>query len=288
MLVTLDHRRALPPAAGRNRHRHELLRKAPRLVRVDRPLVGEKRQLVLLGAADAVVAAHVLGCLEHAARNRVVHAPCGHARAHQAIVEHRPARPRAPAQPCRVELHLAHALRAAGQHKVGGAGLHLHARLDHRLETRAAAAVDLDPGHLDWEPRVERRDAPERRRIAVGVALAEQHVVDLLDGKLRPLDDRRDHGGGQPCRRDVAEHAAEAPHRGAQGLADDRISHPAVNVCEPPDHGRELAGIDLVAGLGFVVGDVEPAVAQQLDRALRERHVDDGIVPAVGDEHARA
>ena len=52
----------------------------------------------------------------------------------------------APAHGGRVERRVAHRLRATGEHEVGGARLHLHRRVEHGLQARAAAPVDLQPG----------------------------------------------------------------------------------------------------------------------------------------------
>ena len=99
-----------------------------------------------------------------------------------------------PAHVGHVVLGLAHALRTAGQHEVGPAGRDLHARVQHRLETRAAASIDLQARDRDVEARVEGRDAADRGGLAVGVPLPEDHVVDVAGrdaGALdQPLDDR--------------------------------------------------------------------------------------------------
>ena len=139
----------------------DLLGERAALVRVDRPLVGAQGELVLLLARDRVLAAEVLGRLDHPARHRVVGAAGGDAAADQAVLEHRAAGAGAPAQRGRVELGLAHALGAAGQHEVGGPGLHLHRRVDHRLQPGAAAAVDLQARAP--RPAARRRARPRGR-----------------------------------------------------------------------------------------------------------------------------
>ena len=113
-------------------------------------------------ARDRVLAAQVLGRLDHPARHRVVRAAGGHARPRASrSCELDAAALDAPAHAHRVELGLAHALGAAGEHEVGGAGLHLHAGEHDRLQPRAAAAVELQPGHLD---AADRRRARRRGR----------------------------------------------------------------------------------------------------------------------------
>ena len=73
--------------------------------------------------------------------------------------------------------------------------MHLHAGVEHRLQTRAAAPVDLQARHRDVEAGVERGDPSDGRGLAVGVALAEDDVVDVLGCQAgavdQPFDDRR-------------------------------------------------------------------------------------------------
>ena len=80
------------------------------------------------------------------------------------------------------------------------------------------------PGHLDRQPGVERRDPADRRRLAVRVALAEDDVVDRARLDAGPGQQRADDGGGQLGRGHVAEDAAVAAHRGAQRLADHDVA----------------------------------------------------------------
>ncbi len=244
VLVAVD--QAFAGAPVLDLHRHDLLGEAAVLVGLDRELVRAQRELVLRFPGDPVLAAQVLGGLEHAARHGVVDAAGGHAGAHEPILEHRAARSRAPAQRDRVELRLAHALGAAGEHQVGSACLHLHTRLDHRLQPRAAAAVDLKAGHIHRQAGVERRDSSERGRLGVGVALPEQHVVDRLGRQRGSLEHGADHRRGQPRRWHVAEDPPEAPHRRPQRLADQRVSHEAPTVtarCLGPARAGSLAGM---------------------------------------------
>jgi hypothetical protein len=104
-------------------------------------------------------------------------------------------------------------------------GLHLHRALDHRLEPGSAAAIDLQSGNVDGHSGIERGNASQRRRLAVGIALPEQHIVHLIGGETGPLQDRLDDGRRQLGDRNVAEHAAESSDRGSQGLTDQSIAH---------------------------------------------------------------
>ena len=152
--------------------------------------------------------------------------PAGiHPRAREPVGELDAAALDAPADAHRVELGLAHAVDSAGQDELGGAGLDLHAAEHDRLQPRAAAAVELQAGHLDAEARVERGDAADRRRLAVRIALAEDHVVDLARRQRGARDELGDHRRGERGRRHVAEHAAEASHGRAQWFADHGLTH---------------------------------------------------------------
>src|SRR5712671_924129 len=95
-----------------------------------------------------------------------------HPRAGQAVLELRPAAADAPAQLRRVELYLAHALRTAREHELGGAGLNLHAAVEHGLKRRAATPVDLDPRNVHRQARIERGHTADRGSLPVRVALA--------------------------------------------------------------------------------------------------------------------
>ena len=72
-------------AAARDGDRHELVGEPAGLVGGAGPLLGADRELVLLLARDVVLAAQVLGRLEHAAGDRVVLAAGGLAGADQAV-----------------------------------------------------------------------------------------------------------------------------------------------------------------------------------------------------------
>jgi hypothetical protein len=117
-----------------HRHRHDLFRECAAALGGDRAFVRTQRQLVLLVARDPVLAAHVLGGLQHAARHGVVDAARVHARAFESILQPDRAALHAPARPRGIELGLAHAVDAARQHELGGPRLYLHAAVQHRLQ----------------------------------------------------------------------------------------------------------------------------------------------------------
>ncbi len=191
-----------------------------------------------------MLAAQVLGGLEHPAGHGVVPPPGRHARAGEPVFQPRAPRPHAPAQLGGVQLDLAHALRAPRQHELGGAGLHLQAAVEHRLQGGAAAAIDLHPRNLHRQSRVQRRDAPDRGGLAVGIALSEDDVVDVLGAQSGALHYRPDHRGRERGGGHVPEHAAEASHGGAHRLAYDRVTeavgrHPGILASARPRPGDQ-------------------------------------------------
>ena len=88
---------------------------------------------------------------------------------------------------------------------------------ENSLEPRTAAAVELHPRHIDAQAGVERRDAAEGRRFAVGIALPENHVVDVLGVDAGALDERGEHGCGERFDRHGLQRAAESSHGASQG-----------------------------------------------------------------------
>ena len=174
---------------------------------------------------DAVLPPQVLGRLDHPAGHRVVVAAGRLARPGEPVEQRDRAAAGAVAQRGRVVLDLAHALRTAGDHEVRHAALHLHRAVHHRLQPRAAPTVQLEAGRLDRQPGVERRDAADGRRLAVRVALTEQHVVDVVGAEPRALHECLDDRRGQCRRRQAAEHPSGAPDGRPDRLADDSCPH---------------------------------------------------------------
>ncbi len=107
-------------------------------------------------------------------------------------------------------LGLAHRLGPARDDKPCGARGDLHRRVEHRLQPRAAPAVDLHTWDVHAKAGVQRRDPADRRGLAVRVALAEHHVVHVALAQADARAQRAEHGGGEVGRRQPAEHAAES------------------------------------------------------------------------------
>ena len=121
----------------------------------NRPVVRGNGEFVLLLPGDAVLAAQVLGGLQHAAGHRVELAAGGGAPARQAVVHLHAVTARAPAHVGGVEGDVAHALRTAGDHEIVGTRGDLEAGLDDGLQSRTAAPVDLHARHAS--PAAPRR-----------------------------------------------------------------------------------------------------------------------------------
>ena len=160
MLIDVDH-------AIAHRYRHDLLRKSALAMGSHGELVGAQRELILRGPLDRIVAADVLRRLEHPAPHGVPGSAGGDPRASETILQARAAPAYSPAQLGRVELDLAHALDAPGDDQLGGPRLHLQACVDHGLQRRAAAAIDLHTRNLHPQSCVERGHPADRRSLSV-------------------------------------------------------------------------------------------------------------------------
>ncbi len=206
--------------------RHDLVGEAARCLRSRGPLMGPHRELVLFLAGDRVVPAEVLRGLDHPARYRMVLPARSHPSPRQSVMQHDTrAAPGPPPHGRGVEGRVRHRLRATGQHDLACAGLHLHRRVEHGLQSRPAAVVDLQTGRRHRQAGIERRDPADRGGVHRRVAVAQHDVVDDLRWYPGPLQGCRDDRRGQRRRRYVAQRPAEAPDRGPQRLADHRVAH---------------------------------------------------------------
>src|SRR5699024_2803850 len=148
MLVGVDDE--VVTLALRNGHRDDLLGERPGLLRGHGPLVGLHGQPVLLVPADTVLTTEVLGGLDPPAVDDVRASADGRASPAETVDQRDPVPADAPAGARgSVELHLAHRLDAAGDHEVHAAGGDLECAGDDRLESGAAAPVELHARHVD-------------------------------------------------------------------------------------------------------------------------------------------
>jgi hypothetical protein len=115
----------------------------------------------------------------------------------EAVVQHRPARPATPTYVGGVMLDAAHALNPAGQHNVGGTGLHSHSRSNDRLQAAPTAPIDLNAGDVFGQPGVQGYPAADARHFGVRIRLREAHVVYMFGVDARVLHDGFDDRGGK-------------------------------------------------------------------------------------------
>ena len=83
---------------------------------------------------------------------------------------------------------------AAGDDEVVVAVAHLQAGLDHRLQARPAAAVDLHAGNRHRQAGVQRDHASDRGRLAARIAVPENHVLHRVGRDAGPLQQPRQRG----------------------------------------------------------------------------------------------
>src|SRR3546814_7302736 len=76
-----------------------------------------------------------------------------------------------------------HRFDAARDDDIGHARLDHHRGVDDRLQSRAAAAIELIARHLERQTRGEPRPVPDARRFAIAIALredrSEEHTSEL-------------------------------------------------------------------------------------------------------------
>ena len=80
--------------------------------------------------------------------------------------------------------------------------------VQHGLQAGPAAPVDLEARHPGAEAGVERGDPADRRRLAVGVALAEDDVVDIALAEAGAADELGQDARWPGRRRSAGERAA--------------------------------------------------------------------------------
>jgi hypothetical protein len=174
----------------------------------------------LLGAGDAVLVAQILGRLEHAARNRVVPAAGGHPAPGESVVHPNPATSSAPTHIGGVEGDVAHTLCAAGHHHVVDTGRNLHAGVDHRLQSRSAATVDLHSARRDRQSGVQGHHSAEPRRLRIGVAVPEDDVLHSHRRDPGAVKESGQRGNSEVNHAEALEHSAVAADRGSDRLTD--------------------------------------------------------------------
>jgi len=203
---------------------YELGREAPFRLRPGRLAMGRQGQRVLRLAADAVLAAQILGGLDHAARDGMLPAAGSLACPRQPVAQRDTVTADTLPQQ-RVVLDAAHGLGPAGDDQFRDARADLHGGVQHCLQAGAAPAGDLGSGNADAQPGIERDDASQRREFAGRVAVAQDDVVDVTVAEAGAAGDLADDDGREVGRRQPGQAAQVAPDRGTERFTDDDVVH---------------------------------------------------------------
>ena len=140
MLIALDY---LFAPAGRDANRHEFVGEDAFTLGAHGPLMRTQREGVLTLPRDLVVTTEVLGRFYHSAGHGIVTPPGRDPTPGQSVDQFGIAGPGTPSGRRRVVLDLAHTFRPACDDDITGAGLDAHGRINHGLQTRTAATVEL-------------------------------------------------------------------------------------------------------------------------------------------------
>ncbi len=222
MLVGIDDRIRLTASTGHG-DGNELVVESSLPLRGDRTVMRPDRQFVLLVASDPVLTTQVLRGLDHPAGHRMRLASRCQTPAFEPVHQFDAARAYAGAQSECVVLDVRHRFRTTGDHQVCSSGRDLRRAVEYRLQSRAAAAVDLHTRYPDPEPCVERSDPAQRRRLAIGVPLPEDHVVDVTLTQTCPRRQFAQQAGREVGNRQRREDTSHSSDRGAQRRADHDI-----------------------------------------------------------------
>ena len=182
----IDRDDGVAPAAW-NGHGHDLVIEDSSGCRGDRALLRSQRVVVLLATPDFVLPAEVLRRLDHPPGHREESAAGGLARTAEGVTQEQSGGSNdSPARLRRIDRRLAHRLDAARDREVTRSGLHLHHRVEDRLQAGAATSVDLGAPDRHREPGIERGYPGDGRRLGRGIALPEDHVLDVGAVEARP------------------------------------------------------------------------------------------------------
>src|ERR1700733_7791225 len=238
MLIGVDQ---LLASAGAHRNRNDLLGQNAILLRRHRPLVRRHREFVLLVSRDAVLPPKIFRRLQHPAGHRVMTTTGGGPSAREPVVHPHTTAGTAPAHVGGVEGDVAHALRAARDDDIAVACAHLQTRLDHRLQARPTAPVDLHTGNRHGQTGVQCDDPTDRRRLAARVAMTEDDILHQFAWDAGPFEQP-----GQSRNAEVdgglrLEHPAVAADRRPNRFADHGFTR--AHRCLPPVTSRTAPAI---------------------------------------------
>ena len=88
-----------------------------------------------------------------------------------------------------------------------------HGGSDHRLETAATSAVDLQTRNVNRQARVESDPTPDAWNLGISVRLCNTYIFDAIWVNARALDDRFDDDGGEVLDGNRPQGAAERTYR---------------------------------------------------------------------------
>jgi hypothetical protein len=122
-------------------------------------------------------------------------------------------------------LCLTHGLGSASYYQVCDACLNPHCSVNHGLEPRAAPAIQLQARNLVAEAGIQGSYATDGRGLAVGVTLAEKHIIHIGCGEPSPADELLHHRSGQISCRHIPQGSAITANWGSQWFADNCLAH---------------------------------------------------------------
>src|SRR6476619_2728490 len=157
-------------------------------------------------------------------------------------------------------LHVRHRLGTAGHHHAGGTRGNLSRSVEHGLQTRTAAAVDLQSRHAGAQARVQRGDPADGRCLTAGVSVAEDDVVDVALTETGPLNKCPQGHRGQLGRSQRRQRTAHPANRSAHRIADDDVQLRFSKIHDTLDLNG--AAVAVIATVLPVVADSAAALAK--------------------------
>ena len=128
-------------------------------------------------------------------------------------------------------LDIGHRFRPACDHHTCRSGGHLPGGVEHGLQAGAAPSIDLQAGDPDAQAGVQRCDTADGRGLTVGIAVAQNDIIDVTFVQAGTVDQRaQSHGRqiGSSQRRQSPAHPAD---RSSDGIADHDIHASTVGLC---------------------------------------------------------
>src|ERR1700694_3932528 len=149
----------------------------------------------------------------------------GGAAPRQPVVHPDPTTGATPAHVGGIEGDIAHAFGAAGDNQIVVAVADLQTGRDDRLQTRSASPVDLHTGNRPRQSGIQRHHTSDRRRLAAGIAVPEDDVLDCLRCYSGSVEQALEGTDSEIDGAQRLEHAPVAADRRPNRFADDRFAH---------------------------------------------------------------